>query len=173
MFTWHRENMTFFKKRCAWYGEAPFINKKINKQIIERSRLKLSIRNIRKAYCKQRYLCYFHKASDERTFRWNKYQRCKTLQKKMWSLYLVIKSILVKKSKLIKKGSIRDTCDNWRSNIGWLWYLTPSIYSLLICSFYRTVPSAIWEIFSEFLIFCNLFHGATCDNYFIVKWLSK
>ena len=25
-------------------------------------------------------------------------------------------------------------------------------------SCYRTVPSAIWEIFSEFLIFCNLFH---------------
>ena len=23
-------------------------------------------------------------------------------------------------------------------------------------SFYRTVPSAIWEIFSEFLIFCDL-----------------
>ena len=29
---------------------------------------------------------------------------------------------------------------------------------LLINSCYRTVPSAIWEIFSEFLIFCNLFH---------------
>ena len=26
-----------------------------------------------------------------------------------------------------------------------------------LCSCYRTVPSAIWEIFSEFLIFCNLF----------------
>ena len=29
---------------------------------------------------------------------------------------------------------------------------------LTISSCYRTVPSAIWEIFSEFLIFCNLFH---------------
>ena len=28
----------------------------------------------------------------------------------------------------------------------------------IIRSRYRTVPSAIWEIFSEFLIFCNLFH---------------
>ena len=27
-----------------------------------------------------------------------------------------------------------------------------------ICSCYRTVPGVIWEIFSEFLIFCNLFH---------------
>ena len=27
-----------------------------------------------------------------------------------------------------------------------------------ISSCYRTVPSATWEIFSEFLIFCNLFH---------------
>ena len=29
---------------------------------------------------------------------------------------------------------------------------------MYICSCYRTVPSAIWEIFSEFLIFCNFFH---------------
>ena len=28
----------------------------------------------------------------------------------------------------------------------------------ILSSCYRTVPSAIWEIFSEFLIFCNLFH---------------
>ena len=27
-----------------------------------------------------------------------------------------------------------------------------------ISSCYRMVPSAIWEIFSEFFIFCNLFH---------------
>ena len=27
-----------------------------------------------------------------------------------------------------------------------------------ISSCYRTVPSAIWKIFFEFLIFCNLFH---------------
>ena len=27
-----------------------------------------------------------------------------------------------------------------------------------ISSCYRVAPSAIWEIFSEFLIFCNLFH---------------
>ena len=26
------------------------------------------------------------------------------------------------------------------------------------CSCYHTVPSAIWEIFFAFLIFCNLFH---------------
>ena len=43
------------------------------------------------------------------------------------------------------------------------------------------MPIAIWELFSEFFIFCNLFHEkpgnclpilheATCDNYFIVKW---
>ena len=31
--------------------------------------------------------------------------------------------------------------------------------SLYITSCYRTLPSAIWEIFSYFLIFCNLFHG--------------
>ena len=56
-----------------------------------------------------------------------------------------------------------------------------------ICSCYRTVPRAIWEILSEFVIFCNLLtaksekrgkylpilHEATCDNYFIVKCLSK
>ena len=29
---------------------------------------------------------------------------------------------------------------------------------IMISSCYRTVPSAIWEIFSEFLVFCNLFH---------------
>ena len=34
---------------------------------------------------------------------------------------------------------------------------TVSVPSKGICSCYRTVPSAIWEIFSEFLIFCNLF----------------
>ena len=59
----------------------------------------------------------------------------------------------------------------------------------LICS-YRTVPRVIWEIFSEFLIFCNLYsknnskiqetrqylpilYEAMCDNYFIVKCLLK
>ena len=49
------------------------------------------------------------------------------------------------------------------------------------------VPSASWEIFSEFLTFCNeiiakyekrgkyltILHEATCDNYFIVKYLLK
>ena len=57
-------------------------------------------------------------------------------------------------------------------------------------SCYRTVLGAIWEIFSEFFMFCNLFHKslgeyekrgkylpilheATCDNYFIVKCLLK
>ena len=30
--------------------------------------------------------------------------------------------------------------------------------NLALSSCYRTVPSAIWEISSEFLIFCNLFH---------------
>ena len=30
-------------------------------------------------------------------------------------------------------------------------------FALAISSCYRTVPSAIWEIFSEFLISCNLF----------------
>ena len=57
---------------------------------------------------------------------------------------------------------------------------------MIISSCYRTVPIAIWEIFSEFLIFCNLtakyekrgkyfprLHEATCDNYFIVKCLSN
>ena len=59
----------------------------------------------------------------------------------------------------------------------------------VIRSCYRTVPSAISEIFSEFLIFCNLseiivkyekrgkylpiLHEATCGNYFIVKCLLK
>ena len=32
------------------------------------------------------------------------------------------------------------------------------IISVIISSCYLTVLSAIWEIFSEFLIFCNLFH---------------
>ena len=53
-------------------------------------------------------------------------------------------------------------------------------------SCYRTVPSATWRIFSEFVIFCNLIakyekegkylpilHEGTCDNYFIVKYLLK
>ena len=31
-------------------------------------------------------------------------------------------------------------------------------YTITISSYYRTVPNAIWEIFSEFLIFCKLFH---------------
>ena len=66
---------------------------------------------------------------------------------------------------------------------------------LTIRSCYLTVPSAVWEIFSGFLIFCNFFHEplgelnnskiremrklfvilheATCDNYFIVKSLLK
>ena len=62
----------------------------------------------------------------------------------------------------------------------------------LISSCYRTVPSAILEIFSKFLIFSNLsyilqitskyekrrkylpiLYEATCDNYFIVKCLFK
>ena len=33
-----------------------------------------------------------------------------------------------------------------------------SFILVMISSCYRTVPSAIWEIFSKFLIFCNLFH---------------
>ena len=59
----------------------------------------------------------------------------------------------------------------------------------MIRSCYRTVPSAMWEIFSEFLIFCTLFkitakyeklgkylpilNEETCENYFIVKCLFK
>ena len=59
----------------------------------------------------------------------------------------------------------------------------------MIRSCYRTLPGAIWEIFSEFLIFCNLFkitakyeklgkylpilNEETCENYFIVKCLFK
>ena len=37
---------------------------------------------------------------------------------------------------------------------------TSMIWMIFIktCSCYRTVTSAIWEIFSEFLIFCNLFY---------------
>ena len=34
---------------------------------------------------------------------------------------------------------------------------------MVIRSCYRTVPSAIWEIFSEFLMFCNLLLN-TCLN---------
>ena len=70
-----------------------------------------------------------------------------------------------------------------------------TVIRLKIRSCYRRVPSAIWEIFSEFLIFFNLIgshqaseltgkyekrekylsilHGTTCDNYFIVKCLLK
>ena len=33
-----------------------------------------------------------------------------------------------------------------------------NLKKIIISSCYRTVPSAIWEIFSDFLIFCNLFH---------------
>ena len=57
--------------------------------------------------------------------------------------------------------------------------------ALVICCCYRTVPSAIWEIFSEFLIFCNvtakyekrgkylpILHEEKFDNYFIVKMLE-
>ena len=33
----------------------------------------------------------------------------------------------------------------------------------ITCSCYCTVLSAIWEIFSEFLIFCNLFHEPLGD----------
>ena len=57
-------------------------------------------------------------------------------------------------------------------------------------SCYRTVLGAIWEIFSEFFMFCNLFHKplgeyekrgkylpilheSTCDNYFTVQCLLK
>ena len=65
----------------------------------------------------------------------------------------------------------------------------------MMCSCYRTVSSAIWEIFSKFFIFCSLFtslhaseilarydkrgkylailHEAMCDNYFIVKCLLR
>ena len=56
----------------------------------------------------------------------------------------------------------------------------------MVASTYNTVPSAIWAIFSEFLIFCNLIakyekqgkylpilHEVTCNNYFIVNCLFK
>ena len=36
------------------------------------------------------------------------------------------------------------------------WFVT-NLRKTLICSFYRTVLSGIWEIFYEFFIFCNLF----------------
>ena len=66
-----------------------------------------------------------------------------------------------------------------------------------LISSYRTLPRAIWEIFSELLIFCNLFHellddwnnskiletrkvfaniasgNITCSIYFIAKCLLK
>ena len=61
-----------------------------------------------------------------------------------------------------------------------------TVHSKFFRSCYHTVPSAIWEIFSEFVIFCNLFHKtlgewnnskilheALCDNYFIIKCLLK
>ena len=67
------------------------------------------------------------------------------------------------------------------------WGILPFRYQKdVINSCYRTVPSAIWEIFSEFLIFCKIvakyekrekylpiLHEAACDNYFIAKCLLK
>ena len=41
---------------------------------------------------------------------------------------------------------------NWPNFLVWL------PLCLEICSCYCTVPTAVWEIFFEFLIFCNLFH---------------
>ena len=59
----------------------------------------------------------------------------------------------------------------------------------MISSCYSTVPSAIWEIVSQFLIFCDLFeiiakyekpgkylsilHKATCGNSPIIRYLLK
>ena len=39
-------------------------------------------------------------------------------------------------------------------NICKIWFTKLTYF----CSCYRKVPNSIWEIFSEFLIFCNLFH---------------
>ena len=52
------------------------------------------------------------------------------------------------------------------------------IYVVVI---YRTVPRAIWQIFSSFLIakyeklgkYLPILHEATCNDYFIVKCLLK
>ena len=65
--------------------------------------------------------------------------------------------------------------------IQWLVFLV-----VLLSSCSRTVPSAIWEIFSDSLIFCNvlakyekrgkylpMLHEATRDNNFIVQCLLK
>ena len=78
-------------------------------------------------------------------------------------------------------------------------YLLSTLYNFemrkhLVSSCYRAVPGAIWEIFYEFFIFCNLFHETlggeiivkyekwvkylmlhktTYNNYFIVKCLLK
>ena len=44
-----------------------------------------------------------------------------------------------------------------------LFIIYRTCYHHFWCSCYRTVPSAIWEIFSEFLMFCNLLLN-TCLN---------
>ena len=62
----------------------------------------------------------------------------------------------------------------------------------IVSNCYRAMPIAIWQIFSKFLIFCNLFQAseiiakyekrgkyllvlqeAMCDNYFIIKCFLK
>ena len=63
-------------------------------------------------------------------------------------LVLTLKSIL--SSDLLSFGfSLKETLTLLRHYIA---------NQKMIRSCYCTVPSAIWETFSEFIIFCNLFH---------------
>ena len=84
-------------------------------------------------------------------------------------------------------GLIRE----WGLNRSFTVYLNCCLLYLnyCFCSCYHTMPSAICKLFSEFLIFCNLFEiiakyekrgkylpimqEATCDNYFTVKCFLK
>ena len=54
--------------------------------------------------------------------------------------------------------------------------LTFSVFHHHFHSCYRTVPSAIWKVFSEFLIFSNLFHellGKELQELTLPSYISK
>ena len=95
------------------------------------------------------------------------------------------------------KNSIIDVRLRWSKIIAIITTSSVSCFNLdfkniIISSCYRTAPSAIWEIFSEFLIFCNLLHKplgkwnnskiremrkifvniARCNNYCAITTLS-
>ena len=52
-----------------------------------------------------------------------------------------------------------------------IFYILSIAFTKTILSFYRMVPSTIWEIFSQFLVFCKLFHKFWWSNEILTSWI--